>query len=344
MGAQPLTGCTGWVVTDGHMGTLAATTGIAAALGLEFEHKCMAPRGPWSALPSWSLLDPREHFARAGSTLSPPWPDVAIAAGRHTIPYLKALRRASEGATFTVLLQHPRTGSDVADLIWCPLHDQLHAANVISTLTSPHGMRPCEIVALRKTPIPAIDALGRPLVAVLLGGPNGVFKFDAPALERLAGSLRSFAAAGARFLITPSQRTTASLFRAVTQATRGAKRIVWPLRGVDSYWTLLAHADLTIVTADSVNMTSQACATGRPVYVFEPSGGSEKFALFHARLRDSGATRPLTPQTAPADRWSYRPLDSAPKIAAEIARRFRAARAPAAPVRFELSGAPRPGA
>ena len=250
MGAQPLTGCTGWVVTDGHMGTLAATTGIAAALGLEFEHKCMAPRGPWSALPSWSLVDPREHFGRAGSTLSPPWPDVAIAAGRHTIPYLKALRRASEGATFTVLLQHPRTGSDVADLIWCPLHDQLHAANVISTLTSPHAMRPCEIVALRKTPIPAIDALGRPLVAVLLGGPNGVFKFDAPALERLAGSLRSFAAAGARFLITPSQRTTASLFRAVTQATRGANRIVWPLRGVDSYWTLLAHADLTIVTAE----------------------------------------------------------------------------------------------
>lgn len=340
MEAQPMARYTGWVVTDGHVGARAATTGIAGVLGLELEHRLVAPRALWSTLPS-SLLDPREHFSRQGSTLSPPWPDIAIAAGRHTIPYLKALRRASEGATFTVLLQNPRTRFDVADLVWCPAHERLHAANVISTLTSPHAMRQHQLAALRKSPVHELEALDRPLAAILLGGPNDVFKFDAAALERFAECLRNLAAAGTSFLIAPSQRTTGSLFRTVTAATRGAKRILSAPRGVMPYWTLLAHADLVIVTADSVSMTSEACATGRPVYVFEPSGGSEKLTLFHALLRDYGATRALTPQTHPADTWSYRPLDSAPEIAAEIARRFRAAREPATPARFGLSVASR---
>ena len=342
--AHPMSGCIGWVVTDGRMGTLATAAGVAATLGLEFERKRVAPRALWSMLPSWSVLDPHEHFGGAGSAFSPPWPDIAIAAGRRTIPYLQALRRASEGATFTVLLQHPRTRLDVADLIWCPAHDRLHAANVISTLTSPHGMRQHQLGGLRKTPVPEINSIGRPLAAVLLGGPNRVFKFDAAAHERLAECLRNLAVAGTSFLITPSQRTTGPLFRAVTEATRGARRIVWTRRGANPYWTFLAHADFTIVTADSVNMTSEACATGRPVYVFEPEGGSEKFKRFHACLREYGATRALTPQTDPADTWSYRPLDSAPKIAAEIVHRFNAARDPKAFMRFELSAASRPGA
>ena len=335
--ARPMSVCTGWIVTDGRMGTLATASGVAAALGLQFEHKRVAPRALWSMLPSWSVLDPREEFGKAGSAFSPPWPDIAIAAGRRTIPYLQALRRASEGATLTVLLQHPRTRLDVADLIWCPAHDCLHAANVISTLTSPHGMRPRQLAALRGTPVPEIDALGRPLAAVMLGGPNRTFKFSAAALERLAECLRNLAEGGTSFLITPSRRTTGSIFRTVTEATRGARRIVWTRKGVNPYWTFLAHADLTIVTADSVNMTSEACATGRPIYVFEPDGGSQKFKRFHACLRQHGATRALTLDTEPAERWSYAPLDSAPTIAAEILRRFRAVREPRVRMSLELS-------
>jgi mitochondrial fission protein ELM1 len=294
-------------------------------------------------LPSWSVLDPDENFGGDGTAFTPPWPDIAIAAGRRTIPYLQALRRASEGATFTVILQHPHTRLDIADLIWCPAHDRLNAANVVSTLTSPHCMRPHQLAALRRTPVPEIAALGTPLAAVLLGGPNRVYKFNAAALERLAECLHNLAKAGVGFLITPSQRTTAPIFRTVAEATRGAKRIVWTRRGANPYWTFLAHADFSIVTADSVNMTSEACATGRPVYVFEPDGGSEKFKRFHASLRRCGATRPLTTRTRATETWSYAPLDAAPSIAVEIARRFRAARAPSVHLPFELSAASRSG-
>jgi mitochondrial fission protein ELM1 len=243
---------------------------------------------------------------------------------------LSALRRASEGATFTVLLQHPRTSLDVADLIWCPNHDGLAAANVISTPTTPHVMRPEELTLLAQRHVPEIAALGGPLVAVLLGGPNSVYRFDGASIDRLAKSLDGLGRSGASFLITPSQRTTSSLFRAVTEATRRAPRIVWTKTGPNPYWTFLAHADLIIVTGDSVNLTSEACVTGKPVYVFEPAGGSLKFARFHALLREHGATRPLTTSVDLATRWAYRPLDAAPTIVREIARRYRASREPIA--------------
>ena len=86
---------------------------------------------------------------------------------------------------------------------------------------------------------------------------------------------------------------------------------------------MLAAADLLIVTADSVNMTGEACSTGRPVYVFEPSGGSAKFRRFHDGLRRYGATRTLPGTVGRVESWSYRPLDSAAIIAEEIERRWQ---------------------
>ena len=73
-------------------------------------------------------------------------------------------------------------------------------------------------------------------------------------------------------MITPSRRTHQRLIAAVDAATAGAPRILWDGTGDNPYPDFLAHADALIVTADSVNMTGEACATGRPVYVFEPSG------------------------------------------------------------------------
>ena len=40
--------------------------------------------------------------------------------------------------------------------------------------------------------------------------------------------------------------------------------------------SFLAHADAFVVTADSVNMAGEAAATGKPIYIFEPSGGGSQ--------------------------------------------------------------------
>ena len=63
--------------------------------------------------------------------------------------------------------------------------------------------------------------------------------------------------------------------------------------GENPYFGFLAHADAIVVTADSVSMTSEACSTGKPVYVAALSGGSAKFREFHRTLAQAGYTQPF---------------------------------------------------
>ena len=98
--------------------------------------------------------------------------------------------------------------------------------------------------------------------------------------------------------------------------------LLWDGESANPYPAFLAHADAFIVPADSVNMTGEPCATGKPVYVFAPEGGSPKFTRFHEALHRHGATRPLPDPFDRLETWSYAPLTSSDAIAAEIARRW----------------------
>ena len=324
---RPLAGARAWIITDEKIGMQVQVRGVADALGLAVEWKEVRPRGIWRIAAPWGPADPADRFGAPGSPFSPPWPAIALATGRLSIPYIRALRRHAGMATYTVVLQDPKTGPRTADLIWVPEHDRRRGANVITTLTAPHSFSPARLAALRQASPPGqIAALPPPRVAVVLGGKNGVYRFTEADDDRFEASLRSFAGLGASFLITSSRRTHQRLLAAATRATESARRFIWDGSGDNPYSAFLAHADHFIVTADSVNMTGEPCATGRPVWVFEPSGGSAKFRRFHAALRRYGATRTLPETVSSLVGWEYTPLDSAQQIAREIERRWLARR------------------
>lgn len=320
--AGALRGARGWVITDGKAGMVVQAKGVADALGLDVEMKTVALAGLARVTAPWGGVPKAVRFGAPGSLFCPPWPDIAIATGRASIPYVRALKRLAGAAVFTVVLQDPRTGPGTADLIWVPSHDRRRGPNVLTTLTAPHSFTGERLETLRASMPPAIAALPEPRVAILLGGKNGVYKFRDEDDDRFAAALASLAALGASFMITPSRRTHDRLMRAAEGATRGAPRIVWDGQGANPYADFLAHADALVVTADSVNMTGECCATGRPVYVFTPSGGSAKFRRFHSALEEIGATRPLPAALDRLPDWRYTPLDSTGMIAAEIERRW----------------------
>ena len=321
--ARPLAGLKAWLITPGLVGMDVQAQGVAAALDLDFETKHVDPKGMWKVAAPWGPVAPAERFGEPGSAFAPPWPDIAISIGRGSVPYLRALRRRAGDLTFTIVLQDPKTGLGTADMIWVPEHDRLRGANVLTTLTSPHSFTAARLAQLRLTVPAAIGALPSPRVAVLLGGKNAVYKFRDEDDEQLKGALQSLGRLGASFLITPSRRTHARLLAATEQATRAFPRVLWDGSGANPYGDFLAHADLFVVTADSVNITGEACATGRPVLVFKPSGGSAKFYRFHADLEARGATRPLPDRLDVIPDWSYEPLQSADEIAREIERRWQ---------------------
>jgi hypothetical protein len=317
-----LAGADCWIITDGKAGHDTQAKGVAEALGVRVVMKPVAPKGPWRWAAPWGPVSPAERFGEAGSAFAPPWPAVAIAVGRASIPYIRALKRRAGPATFTVVLEDPRAGRKIADFLWVPMHDPLRGPNVLATPTSPHTFRPGRLTRLRERVPDAIAALPRPRVAVILGGKNAVYRFKDHDDDRLARALRSLGALGASFMITTSRRTHARLLSVVDQATAGRPRILYTGEGANPYPEFLAHADVLVVTADSVNMTGEACATGRPVYVFKPSGGSGKFDRFHAALNRHGATRELPDHVDVMPDWSYTPLDSSGRIAEEIEQRF----------------------
>lgn len=313
-----------WLITAGKAGMLTQARGIAATLGLDATLKLVDPRGVWRLFAPWGPVAWSERFGQPGSDFAPPWPDVAIAVGRASIPYIRALRRQAAGDTYTIVLQDPRSGPGTADLIWVPAHDRLRGANVITTVISPHGITAADLEARRAGATAAIDALAGPRVAVILGGRNAVYRYTEDDDRRLVGALRDIAELGASFLITASRRTHPELLAAVDTATAQAPRVLWrgEQDGTNPYADFLAKADHFVVTADSVNMTGEACATGRPIYVFHPSGGSAKFKRYHESLVALGAVRPLPERLAALEQWHYEPQISADLIAQEIERRY----------------------
>lgn len=319
---HPLAGVSCWMISDGKAGHETQARGVADALGVSVEAKRVAPKGPWRWAAPWGPVSPAEKFGQPGSQFAPPWPRIAIAVGRASIPYIRALKRRAGPATFTVVLEDPKAGKSIADFLWVPAHDPLRGANVMTTLTAPHNFSVARLTELRRRVPDAIAALPGPRIAVILGGKNAVYRFKDQDDDRLAGALKSWGDLGASFMITTSRRTHARLLGVVAAATAGRPRIVYTGEGDNPYPEFLAHADALVVTADSVNMTGEACATGRPVYVFTPSGGSGKFRRFHQALRDNGATRELPDRVDVMPEWRYAPLDSSRQIAEEIERRY----------------------
>ncbi len=73
--------------------------------------KRVAPTGLHRLAAPWGPVASSERFGQPGSAFAPPWPAIAFAAGRTTIPYIRALKRRAGIETFTVILLDPRVGA-----------------------------------------------------------------------------------------------------------------------------------------------------------------------------------------------------------------------------------------
>lgn len=317
-------GRTGWIISDGKAGNETQCRGVFDALGLRSEIKPIRPGWLQQLFAPYVPVARAEHFGQPGSAFAPPWPDFAIAAGRLTAPYIRALKRRARLATYTIILQDPKVPLSTADFFWMPEHDRRRGANVMTTVVSPHGFSPARLAALRHAPPPpAFSGLPRPWVAVLIGGDGSSYTFTPEDQARFAAALRSLAELGAGLLMTPSRRTPAALLSAIGRVTSDVPHFLWDGTGDNPLPAMLAHADHFVVTADSVNMCGEPAVTGRPIHVFTPSGGSAKFRRYHDALARHGATRPLPDNVTAFDSWSYAPLCSAADIALAIAERWQ---------------------
>ncbi len=314
-----------WVLSDGKAGTENQCIGLAAAVGYEFDIKRIVPRNPWRHLPARTMTliagsSPGRFLRHEGDALTPPWPDLLIASGRASVGPAVAIRRVSGGRTFTVQLQDPRVSPRLFDLVVPPQHDRVEGTNVISTLGALNRVTPAKLDEAAGSFAEMVEHLPHPRVAVLIGGASRAYRMsDSDATNLLSGLDQLMTAEGAGLMVTASRRTSSDNAARFRTALQDKPAVMWDGSGDNPYFGFLGLADAIVVTADSVSMTSEACSTGKPVYVAELSCGSAKFEHFHATLADQAYTRPFkgTLSSEPGRR-----LDETAMIANEVRRRL----------------------
>ncbi len=244
------------------------------------------------------------------------------------MPYLRAVKRLSQGRTFTVFSKDPYRGRKTADVVYVPAHDKLQGENVIRTLTSPHRLTASAFAAARSTPDPRLAGLPRCRVGMVLGGPSGQYAFKPRDASRLAGIATQALAEGFSLMVTPSRRTPASVSAAVSDAIAGAvtngRAFFWDQTGENPYLPILALSDAIVITGDSVNMIGESAMSGAPIHIVELSGGHRKMTWFIDRMVETGAARRWQGRI---ERFTYEPIDATPEIARGIAERYKLFRA-----------------
>jgi mitochondrial fission protein ELM1 len=250
-----------------------------------------SPRAPWrwfaprlTVAARWAYPDTLRRELHA------PWPALAIGCGRQAALLTRSLHELSGGATFVLQILDPRIAATHFDLVVAPRHDGLHASNVIQTLGALNPIDDIWLARARQA-FPALTQLPQPRTALLVGGPRRGLSLDAHWLDALIARIEAWRIRdGGSVLITTSRRTPAVWRERLRGAFRNGCTCFWggDDDGANPYASYLAVADRLVVTPDSVNMLSEACAVGVPVITQLPAAAPPKLAAFHAELRDQG--------------------------------------------------------
>ena len=307
-----------WIVTEGAVGMENQCRGVAEALGLEPVMKRVNPRLPWLMLPLGWWPRPFLSLGKGSDRLVAPWPDMLITCGRKSVPFSLAIKQASAGRTFTLHVQDPLVPAAAFDLVAAPEHDRVKGPNVVTTRGALNAVTEAKLAEAGERFRRRAAGLPSPVVAVLVGGPNGRWRLAPDDMAAIADRLSALARRhGAGLWVTPSRRTGAENERVLRDRLAGVPSLIWDGSGENPYLGMLALADFILVTADSVSMVSEAAATGKPVYVIELAGASRRQRRFHEHLRTLGATRPFN---GALERWTYEPIRDAERVAAEVNR------------------------
>ncbi|KAG2299965.1 hypothetical protein Bca52824_036437 [Brassica carinata] len=289
--------------------------------------------------------DVKSIVSMARDTFEKDGPLVVIACGRDTVSIASSIRRLASDNVFVVQIQHPRSHLNRFDMVITPRHDyyplSLEAQeqvprfmrrwitpreppqdHVVLTTGALHGI---DYATLRKSASAWHDefaSLPKPLVVVNIGWPRRNCRYGADLAKQLTDALLSVLGSCGSVRIALSYRTPEKVSRVIfKELGDNPKVFIWNGQEPNPYMGHLAWGDAFVVTADSVSLISEACSTGKPVYVIGADHCKWKIADFHKSLRERGVVRSFTGLEDMSESWSYPPLNDT----AEAAMRVRSA-------------------
>jgi len=323
MSAQ-LTSC--WVISDGRRGIENQALGLAEALAqlmpLNITTHILQSGKLFKALPPSVQLSLKSKPKRYG--LSQTGPQIAIGCGRQAIAPLRALKAKYRAGIFTIYVQDPRINPAHFDLVVSPEHDKARGPNVLTMIGSPNRINAERLQQGALAFSDIIDPMPMPRVAVLIGGTSKTHELSESLHTTHVQAICKLAKDGHTVMMTTSRRTPDWAVSAYQEMTKDRRNVwLWDGKGENPYFAFLGSADAILVTEDSTNMLTEACATGKPVFTLPMKGEPGKFTQLYEALNTRCHVKPFT---GSIDAAAYEPLNETNRIANLIETKITMAR------------------
>ncbi len=272
-----------WLVMGYRAGENSQILALGEALGWPFEIKKIRHRR-WEFVTSLACGTGLKGIIKSKSSpLKPPWPDLVISAGLLNEPVCRWIRKQADGKVRLVHIGRPWTKPQHFDLVvTTPQYRLPEHPKVLQNTMPLHRVTQNRLAAAAADWSPRFNHLPRPWVAVVMGGNSGPYTLGSKAGRRLGREAGLMAKhLGGSLLVTTSSRTSLSALAAL-QSTLEVPAYVYPWAPdatENPYYAYLSLADSLVVTGDSMAMLAEACATCKPVSIFDLGDGPDSMKL-----------------------------------------------------------------
>jgi mitochondrial fission protein ELM1 len=275
-----------WALIDDKPGHRNQVIGVAEALGQPYSVKKLTFNDSSSKPNFLKGANLKTIDVKQSDNLSAPWPDIIISAGRRSVPVVKYIKKQAKAAgkkTIACQLMWPGISNRGLDIIAVPAHDNLpkilrNSKKVFTTHGAPNLVGDALLKQEYKIWSQTLGPLPAPRIIVLLGGNSKRIELtteDAGSLSRSLVKLMN--RLNGSVYISSSRRTPQEIADFVYYETK--RKIGLNIfhhnfneqkNKANPYYALLEIADMIIITGDSISMCSEACSTGKPVFIYKP--------------------------------------------------------------------------
>jgi mitochondrial fission protein ELM1 len=263
-----------WILASPHTGDNTQLFALAENLGWPFEVKVLEYTKAQTLARLTIGATLRGVTTTAREQIKPPFPDVILGAGRPTEAVALWIKKYAKPNVKLVYLGTPWAKLDQFDLvITTPQYGLPERANILHNQLPMHKITPEKLAEAARIWSPRFAHLPKPWTAVLVGGKSGPYGFGLEAARRLSAASNGLEGS---CLVTTSARTPKIVTEQLQSTLRGPHYFHgWQAGSAQNpFLGFLALADQFIVTADSISMLAEACATKKPVTLFDTESGS----------------------------------------------------------------------
>lgn len=316
-----------WGITDGSTGMVSQVKALAELLKIPVDMKVITLPKPYVWLPNSFYASPFTKKMAAfllQQKVQGVAPKFVISCGRKGAAVSMALKLLMPKTTF-ICLQDPRVSSEHFDLVVAMQHDKIIGSNVLKIRFALHQITSETLANAQEKFAVHFETYEKPRVAVLLGGSTNKYTLTQNSMQQVVAQMEQLLAQNTCSLfITPSRRTGEENIRLLDYRFRGNDRVyIYDGQSENPYFALLAASNFIVVTDDSVNMMSEAVATGKPMYILPLAGHKNtKPARFAEALIADGIARKLEDKL---EFWSYNVPDEMTWLATEINKKLKLA-------------------